>query len=176
MRIFAATALALMASATPALAQDATFQGPRVEAVAGWDNLKTEGLSGSGFVYGGAAGYDLQRGNVVLGIDGEVTGTTTDKTVAGILVKGGRDLYAGARIGYVVAPSTLLYGKVGYDNSRVIARTEGLRDTENLDGIRLGAGVERSFGHYYGKVEYRYTNLSQDVVRHQVLAGIGYRF
>ncbi|MHA6719778.1 porin family protein [Sphingomonas sp. RS6] len=176
MRIFAVTALALTAVATPALAQDATFQGPRVEAVAGWDNIKTDGLSGSGFVYGGAIGYDLQRGNVVLGIDGEVTGTTTDKTIGTVNVKGGRDFYAGARIGYVVAPGTLLYGKVGYDNSRVIGRVEDVRLTEDLDGVRLGAGVERTFGHYYGKVEYRYTNASQDVVRHQVLAGIGYRF
>lgn len=176
MRIFAATALALMASATPALAQDATFQGPRVEAVAGWDNLKTNGLSGSGFVYGGAAGYDLQRGNLVVGVDGEITGTTTDKTIGTAIIKGGRDFYAGARIGYVVAPATLVYGKVGYDNSRVIGRAGNLRVTDDLDGVRLGAGVERSFGHYYGKVEYRYTNASDDVVRHQVLAGIGYRF
>ncbi|GAA0743909.1 porin family protein [Sphingomonas sp. ABOLD] len=176
MRIFAATALALMASATPALAQDATFQGPRIEAVGGWDNIKSDGISASGFVYGGAAGYDLQRGNLVVGVDGEITGTTTKKTFDLGTIKGGRDLYAGVRIGYVVAPATLLYGKVGYDNSRVIARSGQLRDAENLDGVRLGAGVERSFGHYYGKVEYRYTNASQDVIRHQVLAGIGYRF
>ncbi|WP_010546185.1 outer membrane protein [Sphingomonas elodea] len=176
MRIFAVTALALMASATPALAQDATFQGPRVEAIAGWDNVKSDGVSASGFVYGGAAGYDLQRGNLVAGIDGEITGMTTDKTLGTVLVKGGRDLYAGVRLGYVVAPGTLLYGKVGYDNSRIIGRSGALRVTDNLDGVRVGGGVERSFGHYYGKVEYRYTNASDDVVRHQVLAGIGYRF
>ncbi len=176
MRIFAATALALMASATPALAQDATFQGPRVEVVGGWDRIETKGPDASGFVYGGAAGYDLQRGNFVVGVDGEITGTTTKKTLGTAQVKGGRDLYAGARVGYVVLPNTLLYGKVGYDNSRVIARQGNLRDAENLDGIRLGAGVERTFGHYFGKVEYRYTNASQGVERHQVLAGLGYRF
>ncbi|MGN7998678.1 outer membrane beta-barrel protein [Sphingomonas sp. 22176] len=176
MRIFAATALALMASATPALAQDATFQGPRIEAVGGFDNIKSDGVSATGFVYGGAAGYDLQRGNLVVGVDGEITGTTTKKTFDDVVVKGGRDLYAGVRIGYVVAPATLLYGKVGYDNSRVIARLDGLRDAENLDGVRVGGGVEHSFGRYYGKVEYRYTNLSQDVIRHQVMAGVGYRF
>jgi outer membrane immunogenic protein len=176
MRIFAATALALMASATPALAQDATFQGPRVEAVAGWDNVKSNGLSASGFVYGGAAGYDLQRGNLVVGVDGEITGNTTDKTFDTAIIKGGRDLYAGVRIGFVVAPSTLVYGKVGYDNSRIIGRSGALRVTEDLDGVRVGGGVERTFGHYFGKVEYRYTNASDDVVRHQVLAGIGYRF
>ncbi len=176
MRIFAVTTLALMASATPALAQDATFQGPRVEAVAGWDRIETKGPDASGFVYGGAAGYDLQRGNFVFGVDGEVTGTTTKKTLGTASVKGGRDLYAGARIGYVVAPNTLVYGKVGYDNSRVIARSSNLRDAENLDGVRVGGGVERSFGKYYGKVEYRYTNSAQGVERHQALAGIGYRF
>ncbi|WP_084582056.1 outer membrane protein [Sphingomonas azotifigens] len=176
MRIFAATALALMASATPALAQDATFQGPRVEVVGGWDRIETKGPDASGFVYGGAAGYDLQRGNIVVGVDGEITGTTTKKSSALAGVKGGRDFYAGARLGYVVAPSTLLYGKVGYDNSRVITTAGKARFADNVDGIRLGAGVERTFGHYYGKVEYRYTNAAQGVERHQVLAGLGYRF
>ncbi|OAN66871.1 outer membrane protein [Sphingomonas sp. TDK1] len=176
MRIFAVTALALVASATPALAQDATFQGPRVEAVAGWDRLETKGPDASGFVYGGAAGYDLQRGNFVVGVDGEITGTTAKKTVGAVQVKGGRDFYAGARVGYVVLPNTLLYGKVGYDNSRVITRSGKLHVADNVDGIRLGAGVERTFGHYFGKVEYRYTNASDHIERHQVLAGVGYRF
>lgn len=176
MRIFAATALALMASATPALAQDATFQGPRVEVVGGWDRVETKGPDASGFVYGGAAGYDLQRGNIVFGVDGEITGTTAKKTIGTTQVKGGRDFYAGARVGYVVAPSTLLYGKVGYDNSRVITRVGNAHNANDVDGIRLGAGVEHTIGHYYGKVEYRYTNAAQGVERHQVLAGLGYRF
>ncbi|WP_294330015.1 porin family protein [uncultured Sphingomonas sp.] len=176
MRSFIAPVIALMASATPAFAQDSTFQGPRVEALAGWDNVKGNGTSLSGFTYGGAAGYDLQLEKTVLGIEGEVTGSTAKKTFDDFSSSTGRDLYVGGRIGYIVAPATLLYGKVGYDNSRVVERSEEGRLAKNLDGLRLGAGVEHSFGKYYGKLEYRYTNLTQNLVRHQVLAGLGVRF
>ena len=60
MRILATTALALVAAtATPALAQDGTFQGPRAEVIGGWDRVNGDGDGKSGFVYGGAIGYDL---------------------------------------------------------------------------------------------------------------------
>ena len=112
----------------------------------------------------------------MFGVEGEVTGSTAKETDAGVTVKAGRDLYAGVRAGYVVAPNTLLYAKGGYTNARVIGETANVRVADNLDGFRLGAGVERQFGRFYGKVEYRYSNYSQDVERHQVLAGLGVRF
>ncbi len=178
MRILATTALALVAAtATPAFAQDGSFQGPRAEVTGGWDRVEADGEGASGFVYGGAIGYDLQRGSAVFGVDAEVTGSTAKETEAGVTVKAGRDLYAGVRAGVVVAPSTLLYAKGGYTNGRVIGEAAGIRVADNLDGFRLGAGVERQFGQrFYGKVEYRYSNYSQDVERHQVLAGLGIRF
>lgn len=176
MRILATAALALVAAATPALAQDGTFQGPRVEVLGGWDRAQTQGVGGSGFVYGGGIGYDLQRGNAVFGAEAEVTGSTLDKCIDGICGKAGRDLYAGARVGIGATPDTLLYGKIGYSNGRGIAYTSSMHAADNLDGVRLGAGVEHSFGKFYTKVEYRYTNYSQHVERHQVLGGIGYRF
>src|SRR3546814_18059784 len=63
----------------------------------------------------------------------------------------------------------------------------------NLDGYRLGAGVEQKVGsNAYAKVEYRYSNygdarlefanggntdnFSVDTDRHQVVAGVGWRF
>jgi len=176
MRILATAALALTAAATPAFAQDGSFQGPRAEITGSWDDVKSDGESASGFAYGGAIGYDLQRGSAVFGVEGEVTGSTAKETEAGVTVKAGRDLYAGVRAGYVVVPNTLLYVKGGYTNARVIGETANIRVSDNLDGFRLGAGVERNFGRFYGKVEYRYSNYSQDVERHQVLAGLGVRF
>ena len=47
----------------------------------------------------------------------------------------------------------------------------------NLDGIRVGGGVERALGgKSYVKTEYRYSNYQNGVSRHQVLAGVGIRF
>ncbi|RST22579.1 porin family protein, partial [Streptomyces sp. WAC04770] len=120
MRILATTALALVAAtATPALAQDGTFQGPRAEVIGGWDRVNGDGDGKSGFVYGGAIGYDLQRGKAVFGVDAEVTGSTTKVTDAGVTVKAGRDLYAGVRAGVAVTPTTLIYAKGGYTNGRI---------------------------------------------------------
>lgn len=178
MRILATMALALTAAATPALAQDAAapFTGPRAEIVGGWDSPSASGEDASGFAYGGGIGYDLQRGNAVFGIEAEITGSTADRDVAGLTVEAGRDLYAGVRAGVIAAPNTLLYVKGGYANGRITLEDAGDDYNQDLDGFRVGAGAERSFGRYYGKVEYRYTNYSQDVNRHQVLAGLGVRF
>lgn len=176
MRTLATMALALTAAATPALAQDAPFTGPRAEVVAGWDRVSVEGEGESGLTYGGAIGYDLQRGRAVFGVDAEITGSTTDRTLGAVTVEAGRDLYAGVRAGVVAAPNTLLYVKGGYTNARVTAEAAGDDSNVDLDGFRIGAGVERDFGPMFGKVEYRYSNYSQDFSRHQVLAGLGVRF
>lgn len=170
MRILATTALALVAAtATPAFAQDGSFTGPRAEVVAGWDHVGGLGDGESGFAYGGAIGYDKQLGKVVIGADAEITGSTTEETG----VSAGRDLYAGARLGVVAPGSILVYGKGGYTNARVSFAGTG----ENYDGYRLGAGVERNFGKFYGKIEYRYSRYEEvDLNRDQVVAGIGYRF
>ncbi len=191
------TALAASSAiAAPAFAQD--FSGPRAEVVAGLDSSRVhaDGASGSkdGFLYGGAIGYDYQAGRAVFGIDGEVTGATTRTTANDVLVAGdsvrtkaGRDFYIGGRVGAVVAPSTLLYAKAGYTNARVNTRytagTTTVEDGENLDGYRVGAGVEVKLNpKAYVKAEYRYSDYGHldgnygKIDRHQVLAGVGYRF
>ncbi len=171
MRILAVSALALVAAtATPAFAQDGAFNGPRIEAEAGVDHAGSEGYGRSGFVYGGAIGYDKQFNNIVIGADAEVTAATTKDGG----VKAARDLYVGGRIGYVIGGSTLLYGKAGYTNARInLGNDNGI----NNDGYRLGAGVERNFGRFFGKVEYRYSRYEKiDLNRDQVVAGVGVRF
>jgi outer membrane immunogenic protein len=171
MRILAATALVLAATAAPASAQDvaAPFTGPRVEALAGWDHVGADGEGESGFAYGGALGYDAQVGSAVVGAEAEVIGSTVEDSG----VSAGRDLYVGARVGFVAGGTTLIYGKGGYTNARVEFGNVG----ENYDGYRFGAGVERNFGRFYGKVEYRYSRYDDiELNRDQVVAGIGIRF
>jgi outer membrane immunogenic protein len=196
----AATAALGLGLAAPAFAQDsekAPFTGLRVEALGGYDNLSSgdDNSSGKdGFVYGGALGYDAQIGGVVLGVDGEITGSTTkvrgtDVLTAGdrIRIGAGRDLYVGGRIGFVATPRTLIYAKAGYTNARVdvdyAVGTARIEDHANLDGYRVGAGVEYNVTpRAYVKAEYRYSHYGQaddydiDANRNQVLAGVGYRF
>jgi outer membrane immunogenic protein len=114
----------------------------------------------------------------------------------------GRDLYVGGRLGFRAGPSTLVYGKAGYTNLSLEGAFAGggekFEFDTNADGWRLGAGIEQLFGpNAYGKLEYRYSKYNNldfsddfdtddlegedfetdiDLDRHQVVAGIGFRF
>lgn len=192
----AATLLAGTAFAAPALAQstDAPFTGPRAEAVVGWDHVKGDGTSSvDGALYGGQIGYDFQAGSAVLGVEGEITGSTARRTENNVLVAGdsarlstGRDLYVGGRVGFTVGGNALIYAKGGYTNaklnSRYTAGATDIRFDDNVDGWRAGAGAEVKLNEkVYLKGEYRYSQYKNDdagidAKRHQVVGGVGVRF
>lgn len=183
-----ATLLATVA-ATPAIAQDAApFTGPRVEGLVGWDRVQGDGHDDD-VGYGVAAGYDAQIGRAVIGGEVEYS-DSNNKTCSGaetvadprLCLKAGRDLYVGGRVGTTVGANTLLYAKAGYTNADAKFTSDDGTDEvtlskTHLDGVRVGAGVERKIGQKaYIKGEYRYSNYEQGVERHQVLGGVGIRF
>lgn len=178
----AATALlaSLMMAGT---AQAADVQGPWVEARAGWDNLD----STSGLLYGAAAGYDFGVSDkIFLGLQAGISGSTAEECFEGICANTGRDIEVLARFGGNVGSKTALYALAGYANSRFGASFEGLSAGTNLNGLRLGAGVQQGFGgNTYGKLEYRLTSYGDSSVegetveggdRHQVSVSFGIRF
>jgi outer membrane immunogenic protein len=164
-------------AASPAFAQDdaALFGGGHVEAITGYDHI-TDG--DDGILYGIGAGYDFRTGNVVLGIEGEVLESTAGDCAGALCVDASRDFYIGGRIGAVVAPRVLVYGKIGYSNARVEVTSNNVENHTNLDGIRAGAGVEWQFRNspFSVRAEYRYTNYEQGVERHQGTLGLAFRF
>lgn len=187
--ITAAAGAALLA--TPAFAQGADpqdFSGFRLEALGGYDHVSGDGDDGKGgFAWGAAGGYDAALGRVRLGIEGEVTDSTIRQRDVGVRSDIGRDLYLGARLGYVLSPRAMIYAKAGYTNARVTSRvttgTTTVKDSTNLDGFRAGAGVEVAISpRFYVKGEYRYSHygdqngLDIDADRHQLMAGVGVRF
>ena len=196
MRKLILAALAVSAAATPALAQDASFSGPRAEAIVGWDHVGDDSISNGsrdGVVYGGQLGYDYQAGNTVFGIEGEITGASTKDTANGVLVAGdrlrasaGRDLYVGGRVGFVAGNRALIYAKGGYTNARFdthyTSTTSDIEDHDTVDGWRLGAGTEVKLNDkVYLKGEYRFSKYDSDSAgvnaeRHQVVGGVGIRF
>ncbi|AOR76695.1 MULTISPECIES: outer membrane protein [Sphingomonadaceae] len=210
-----------MASAAPAFAQNVAPVDPfsqfHVEALGGYDATKAgssvdddvnedNNKTVDGFTYGVGAGYDFRAGNLVVGPEAEVTWSTAktrfnDGEFEGFglgNVKANRDLYVGARVGYVISPKTMLYAKGGYTNAKFDVRsTFGTVDTNrdiDADGWRIGAGVEQAVtNNVFAKIEYRYSNYSKgeidytneipdsqrfnlDLDRHQVMAGVGVRF
>lgn len=195
-------------AAAPALAQDepAPFTGPRVEVIGGYDNVQpgndNSDKAAEGFTYGVGLGYDFQMGGAVLGLEaeladstGKITGRDIDIAGDSLQLRSNRDIYVGGRVGFAVAPSTLLYVKGGYTNFRVQSRYQNTTGTVfdqgvTLDGWRAGIGLEQKFSLLgpsgFIKAEYRYShygninldnvNADIDVDRHQAVVGVGFRF
>lgn len=185
-KFVALTAVATAAlAATPALAQ--APQGPRVEAIVGYDapriKVNDSGINGTfkdeGVVYGIGAGYDFALSNgVSLGADIEASDSTVkESNVAGTL-KAERDLYAGGRVSFPLgADGSNVYLKGGYTNARFSAESGSLSAKQDLDGYRLGGGAQFALaGKAYIGGEYRFSDYENDVRRHQVVATVGTRF
>jgi outer membrane immunogenic protein len=219
MRIAIAAALAASTMiAAPAFAQDntdPTFTGFRAGVVGGYDIVRPGSTEDSdidgddqnvdGFLYGVELGYDIGVGGAVVGVEAELSDSTgkveaqsTDPNFFGFgEVGAGRDIYVGLRAGVLASPSTLVYAKGGYTNARLnVLASDGeteLRQNFELDGWRIGAGIEQAIGtNSYAKLEYRYSNYSNanfeysngaitedfdiDTDRHQIAVGVGFRF
>jgi len=187
-RIVQAVALAAVAAASPAMAQN-QFTGPRISVTGGWDRVDHDGENGSGFVYGGTAGYDVALGDIRLAPEAEVTGSTQkscfSEAAGRRCERSDRDFYVGGRIGFVAAPKFLIYGRAGYTNARFtdrLARTAAGSQATNVghddrSGFRLGAGAEYALTRqFFLTGEYRYSNYSGDFSRNQVIGGVGFRF
>lgn len=176
--IFAAVAAAAVAVSAPAFAQDAApFAGAHAEVLAGYDALDTNtAVLGTldGVLYGIGLGYDFQAGNAVLGIEGEASDATSNFDYAGGQLDAERDLYVGARAGFLIGDQALAYVKAGYTNARL---NDTFAGGANADGVRVGAGLEYKLGgQLFVKGEYRYSNYEANLERHQVVAGLGMRF
>jgi len=192
MRKYIAAALLASSLATPAFAQsNGNFSGLRVEGIIGYDTTDVEEESADGLLYGVGVGYDVQSGGLVFGVDGEINKSNLDECAAGAIVAGdelcasaGRDLYAGARVGTTIGSNMLLYARAGYTNARVTTSYDhptnnalDLTSRENLDGVRVGGGLEFALGtNAFVKTEYRYSNYEKGFDRHQLVGGLGLRF
>lgn len=194
MRKFIVAAILAGTVATPALAQDASgpFSGVRVEGIVGYDTTDVEGDGSNGILYGAALGYDFQAGSLIVGIEAEASDSTIDECVDNVVIatdtlcaKFGRDLYVGGRVGGQIGSNALLYAKAGYTNARVAldyedgtaATTNDFNIGDELDGVRVGAGLEFALGtNAYAKAEYRYSNYEEGFDKHQGVVGFGFRF
>jgi outer membrane immunogenic protein len=140
----------------PAKAND--FGGIYVEATGGYDDVLGQ-KDTTNVTYGAAAGINVPvTDHVIVGAE-----ATLDN------VFDRRDVGASARIGYTLG-KFMPYAKIGYSNYRDVR-------SRNLDGFRVGGGVEYNIGHSsYVKVEYRYTDFEKNIGKHGVLGGVGIRF
>lgn len=182
---------------TSASAQDIvqTFNGPRIELRAGWDNPDiratlqdagnrvSQSADKSGVSYGGEVGYDFSPDNkMVIGAYAGLEGSTVKACgelygADRLCLRAGRNITAGARVGVVLDQKFLIYGKGGYSNGRVSVDYrdyEFILPDENVgrtfDGFHVGGGIEASVGSgVYGRLEYVYTNYGRVSAETEVL-------
>ncbi|MBB6254935.1 outer membrane protein [Nitrospirillum iridis] len=180
--VLAASALVAVA-ATPALAQS-TFDGGYVGANAGYDwfgahprakvagQQSTPDNQAQGFNGGIFGGYGQTFDNIYLGGEGEVNFYTADRTFGDALgnyrVQPDYGFGVSARVGYVVQPDLLLFGRVGWQHTNVDFNTiqpgsAGVpqRYSQEFDGVRYGVGGDYAIDeHLFTRIEYDYTDYS----------------
>lgn len=189
-----------IAAATPAAAQEA-FEGPYAGIEAGWNKNKVGsaetdigraniGRSQGSATAGVFAGYNHKVADRIvlsaeagfsMGLDDAVT-RSGGGTLASIDPEYSFNL--GARAGYLVDDTTLLYVRGGYENLRgsvrIIDAVGSRYNKDTLDGWSLGGGVERMLTQKVSaRIEYRYSDLGggdTKFQRHQALVGVAYHF
>lgn len=176
----------VLAAASPALADSSAPSGVRTEAIVGWDKISLDARSvggtlykKTGVVYGGSIGYDVPVSSTFsLGADVELSGSSTGYTATTDYLHTIREFYVGARGTMAVGPSTNVYVKLGYANSRLKGGSTGSPSfAGNNSNAQLGVGVQQSFTkNLYGLVEYRSLSTSDSFSRSQIVTGFGYRF
>lgn len=159
-RILVAVAAVSTLVAAPAFAQE--FSGPRVGVELGM--IDDDFLGTADTSYGVNIGYDFDLGSSVLGLTGTYSGIFNDNG------SDFRELGIGARAGFKAGETTLVYGTAGYSN------IDNDFVPGSLDGVKVGLGVEQSFGNVFANVETRYGNYQAGVETYQTALGVGYRF
>lgn len=191
-------------AAQPAFAQDATgtdlaangtsFRGIRIEGNAGGDRFYSEGEHNDKFGYGGTIGFDGTLGErIVIGAEGSYwrPGNGNENCTGlpdtnSICHKAFQELGAAFRVGYLVTPQLLVFGKGGYVNGEQRRRIDGPTGTQlvydkyNADGYQLGGGAEFTLTQgrapVYVNAQYVYSNYNGASSRSRLMGGVGIRF
>ena len=196
-----------------ASAQNSNFEGFYVGGQAGYSIINVDvsvtgvgsadddmdGFGGGGFVgFGGTNGSIYGSIEAEVGYDGAQWDTSVSVPGVGSATL---DLEAqltygvGFRVGGVVADNLLIYGRIGWVRTNVEAEatvsiiglaTASASDDEDLDGFRIGGGVEGKLADNIGvRGEYTYTiyedpsdvsGVSLDINQHLFRVGVAYYF
>jgi outer membrane immunogenic protein len=215
---FAFPAVAVLAlSAAPALAADVVYQeppapqpiiesapvsswaGPYAGAHLGYgfsgsveDRTFGNDVSTSGWLGGVFGGYQMQNGQIVYGIEGDVNYSGVDGSNAGLDARSRIDGSVRGRLGYAVNDDVLLYGTAGVAAERLRATdtvaAPAVADTNMMVGYTVGAGADVKLTEdIFARAEYRYSDYgsktfdlpglpSIDSSNHRVTVGLGIKF
>ena len=172
----------------------ASWAGPSAGASLGYGfsgttTPATGDVDTEGFLGGVFAGYNLQNGLFVYGIEGDVgySGVEGDNGITE--TKSGFEGSLRGRMGVAVTNDILLYGTAGGAAERLKVSDPAGEDSNAMLGWTAGAGVDvKLTENVFGRVEYRYTDFgsadfntgsglqSVDSKENRVSVGIGMKF
>jgi outer membrane immunogenic protein len=157
----------------PGLAPMFTWTGFYVGAHVGYGFARTDiglgplasldGLGSNGWTIGGKLGYDwqfAQRWVAGLVAEGNLSDINSELNVLGFSAEAKlQHSYAvRARLGYLVTPSTMLYGTAGWSWTKGKVSVPGfIGVSEDFNGLVVGAGIETNIsGNWFLSAEYLY--------------------
>lgn len=194
MKKLVAVALAIACVPSIAAAQEEItdapkkFDGIRLEARIGYETptVSLDGDDdvykvGSALSYGGEIGFDFKANKVVLGTYANYEFSGVDFCDEGVCLGEKGNFSAGARVGVMVGPKGLVYGKLGYASIEIEASIDDLRGSESKGGVQGSLGFEFGVGrNAYGFLEGSYADYGDfygiNLQRRQLAGGIGVRF
>ncbi|MFZ2101227.1 MAG: outer membrane protein [Oricola sp.] len=155
-----------------------------------WGTFDSSGgdIDANGWSGGAFAGYNMQNGSVVYGLEGDAGYSGADGTLGGVTAKQTGFGSIRGRVGYDFDPM-LLYGTGGLAISGAKVSDATGSDTNVHLGWTVGAGADAKLTeNVFGRLEYRYSDygskdytigagtVSSGFSAHTVNAGIGIKF
>jgi outer membrane immunogenic protein len=142
-----------------------SWQGPYVGVNLGyqWGRVSNNSTDPSGVAGGLQAGYNVQRGQFVYGIEGDIQASAADDRFAPWKFSNPWFGTFRGRGGYAVG-NMLFYGTVGLSYGRLTGENvlTGMRQSTTDIGWTAGAGVEVAFmRNWSAKAEYLYVDLGE---------------
>jgi outer membrane immunogenic protein len=178
-----------------------SFRGFRLEGNVGGDRFKAEGDKNTKLGYGGTVGFDgVIADKIVVGVEGSYwrpnngTEACTGFNGGALCQQSSHELGAAVRIGYLITPKLMVFGKGGYVNDtqrNSFLSTSGLyyvngsivgpgtsaKDRYSTDGYQAGGGVEYSLtSMFYVSEQYVYARYDDRTSRQRAMFGAGVRF
>jgi outer membrane immunogenic protein len=145
-------------------------------------NIKAKGFGGGAF-----AGYNMQNGGLVYGLDGDLGLSRAKGTAGGVTAKQGFNSALRARLGYDLGP-VMIYGAAGGALTRATATAGAVSDSNTHLGFTVGAGADiKVTDNLFARAEYRYNQFgskdyalpaatSVNLRENEVRFGLGVKF
>jgi outer membrane immunogenic protein len=196
--LLAGLAFASMPSVVLAQDVNTSFRGVRIEGNVGWDQNRALGTHDNKLGYGGTVGWDGAIMNkVIVGPEASFwrANNWSENCAAGvaggsICTKSFEEWGAAVRVGYLITPNVLVFGKGGYVNNeqrkafQAPAGETSFYNHYRTDGYQVGGGVELSMADrfsgplsgLYVNAQYVYSNYADHTSRQRVMGGVGIHF